>query len=264
MIAPLLKPYLRAFTHFYMQSQMDADRIQQLGGLPPESLVVAGNIKFDLLPTVDPIQKNILAHLLDINPQEDTVLTLASTHSGEDEQLLGAAMQLKKDFPELKIILAPRHPERANEIKTLLNGRGWNYALRSQLSEENPNRQPIVILDTIGELVTVYSFTTVAVMGGSFVEQGGQNPLEAISQRVPVIFGPHMYNFPEISAMILEQQAGFQVQQASEIGNIVTGLLTQPEVYDSIAENGQKLIENNRGAKELIAAGIHQALAKPG
>ncbi len=254
------RQYLRRITHFYMQSQGDADRLQDIAKLPPEQITVAGNIKFDLMPTIDPIQKNILAHLLDVVPGEDTVLTLASTHSGEDEMLLETAMQLRKDFPELKIILAPRHPERVPEIRTILNGQGIHFALRSQLSEENPNRQPVVVLDTIGELLTVYSFSTVAVMGGSFIERGGQNPLEPLSQRVPVVFGPHMFNFPEISRMILEQQAGYQVETPEALINAVTELLTQPEIYDTVAENGQQLVENNRGAKEIIAQGIRHHL----
>lgn len=262
-IRAFMRPYLRRITHFYMQSQGDADRINDIGKLPPEQITVAGNIKFDLVPTLDPIKKNILAHLLDIEPGEDTVITLASTHSGEDELLLDTAWQLRKDFPELKIILAPRHPERVNEIRTLLNGKGIHFALRSQLSEENPNRQPVVVLDTIGELLTVYSFSTVAVMGGSFIERGGQNPLEPLSQRVPVLFGPHMFNFPEISRMIVEQHAGYQVSSQEELVNAVTELLTQPEIYDSVAEHGQQLVENNRGAKEIIIQGIRAHLGDP-
>lgn len=254
-IQPLIKPCLRQITHLYMQSQADADRISELGQLPPEQLTVVGNLKFDLLPTVDPEKRRFLAHLLDIHPG-DTVLTLASTHSGEDLPLLESYLRLKKDFPELKLILAPRHPERLGEIRNILNNKAASYAVRSQLTEAEPNRQPIVVLDSIGELLTVYSLSSIAVMGGSFIERGGQNPLEPISQRVPVILGPHMHNFAEINRLVRENNAGCPVQDQEALINAVTSLLTQPEIYNGIAENGLQLIENNRGAKEIISKAI--------
>jgi 3-deoxy-D-manno-octulosonic-acid transferase len=256
-----MKPCLNQITHLYMQSQSDADRVRQLGDLPPEQLTVVGNLKFDLIPTIDPLKRAALKHLLNIN-DGDTVLTLASTHSGEDPLLLESYLQLKKDFPELKLILAPRHPERLPEIKGILNGKAVHYAVRSQLSDRNPNQQAVVVLDSIGELLTVYSFSTIAVMGGSFVEKGGQNPLEALSQRVPVIFGPHMHNFAEIRRMILDAQAGYEVQMQTELIHAVTGLLTQPEAYDSVAENGQQLLENNRGARAVMMQAIRTMLGE--
>lgn len=251
----LMKPSLSQFSQCYMQSQVDADRMQALGDLPPEQLTVVGNLKFDLTPHVDEAKKNALAHILNIQAH-DTVLTFASTHSGEDALLLEAFLQLKKDSSELKLILAPRHPERVNEIRAILNNKALGYSIRSQLSEAAPNHQDIVVLDSIGELLTVYSLSHIAVMGGSFVEKGGQNPLEPMSQRVPVIFGPHMENFAEISRMILENEAGYQVHNSAELANAVMQLLTQPEIYDSVAENGQLLLENNRGAKALILQAI--------
>jgi 3-deoxy-D-manno-octulosonic-acid transferase len=259
-IKRIMKPCLQQITHCYMQAQGDAERIRQLGDLPPEQITVAGNLKFDLNPTVDPEKRAMLSHLLNIK-EGDSILTLASTHSGEDQPLLDAYLQLKKDFPELKLILAPRHPERANEIKGVLAGMALGFSLRSQLSPEQPNRHPILILDSIGELLSVYSFSTVAVMGGSFIERGGQNPLEPLSQRVPVVFGPHMHNFAAISQLVLENKAGFQVSTAAELIHPLTELLTQPEIYDSVAEHGLQLLESNRGAKNLIGQAIRQHLA---
>lgn len=254
-IKRIMKPCLQQITHCYMQTQGDADRIQQLGDLAPERVTVAGNLKFDLNPVVNPDKRVLLGQLLNIQAG-DTIITLASTHSGEDQPLLESYLKLKKDFPELKLILAPRHPERVGEIKSILNTMALSYSIRSQLSPENPNQQPIVVLDSIGELLTVYSFSTVAVMGGSFIERGGQNPLEPLSQRVPVVFGPHMYNFAAISQMVLESKAGFQVQSAEELALPLTELLTQPEIYDTVAEHGLQLLESNRGAKNLINQAI--------
>ena len=156
-----------------------------------------------LSPAIDPTKQAVLAHLLNIGP-DDAVLTMASTHSGEDAPMIETFLRLKKDFPELKLILAPRHPERLPEIRNILNSRAIDYAVRSQLTEQHPNHRDIVILDSIGELMTLYSLSRIAVMGGSFVDKGGQNPLEPMSQRVPVIFGTSMENFAEIRRLTLE------------------------------------------------------------
>lgn len=255
----LLKPTLHRMTHLYMQSQADADRMQALGNLSTEQFTVVGNLKFDLAPGFDATKQAILSHLLNIRPN-DTLLTFASTHSGEDGLFIDTFIQLKKDFPELKMLLAPRHPERLPEIRSLLNARGLGYAVRSQLTEHHPNAQDIVVLDTIGELLTVYSFSKIAVMGGSFVEKGGQNPLEPMSQRLPVIFGPHMQNFAEIKRLTLESEAAYQVHNQAELASAITQLLTQPEVYDSMVEHGQSLLANNRGAKVLVLKAIHEHL----
>ncbi|WP_303672919.1 3-deoxy-D-manno-octulosonic acid transferase [Vampirovibrio chlorellavorus] len=258
-ITPLIKPCLHEVTHLYMQSQADADRMVRLGQLAPEQWTVAGNLKFDLIPTVDEDKQAQLAHLLNIH-RGDTVLTFASTHSGEDLPLLESYLSLKKDFPELKLILAPRHPERLAEIKTILNNKAVAYAVRSQLSATHPNQQDVLVLDSIGELLTVYSLSSIAVMGGSFIERGGQNPLEPLSQGIPVIFGPHMHNFSEISRLVIEGGAGTQVHTQDELINAVTSLLTQPEIYQMVSEKGLQLIENNRGAKAIILKAIENHL----
>lgn len=257
-IQTFITPVLQRITHFYMQSETYAERIIALGA-PEERVTVAGNIKFDINPILDPMQKNILTHLFSFTPQ-DTVLTLASTHSGEDQPLIEVFQTLKKDFPELKLVIAPRHPERVPEIKTLLNARALPFALRSQLSEEHPNETSVVVLDSIGELLTVFGLSSLAVMGGSFVDHGGQNPIEPLSQKIPVIFGPHMFNFQDIVRLILEHHAGFQVETPTDIVNLATELLTQPEIYSNVVENGQRLLEANRGAKMTLREAIESLL----
>jgi len=259
-IQTIMQPCLQQVSHFYMQSPGDAERIQRLGDLPSERITVAGNLKFDLNPMVDPSKRAFLFQLLSIQ-EGDTVLTYASTHSGEDRPLLEVYQHLKQDFPELTLILAPRHPERVNEIKGILHHLKLDFSVRSQLTPEKPNREKLVLLDSIGELLTVYSFTTVAVMGGSFIERGGQNPLEALSQGVPVVFGPYMYNFSAISQIVLEHQAGCQVQNAQVLIPTITRLLTQPEVYNSMAKQGLLLLEKNRGAKNILSQAIQTVLA---
>jgi len=258
-IQPIISSTLQRVDHWYMQSQADAERLSSLVEIDPERMTVVGNIKFDLATHVDPLKRALLKELLNFK-DSDAVLVFASTHAGEEQILLDGYLQLKRDFPELKLIIAPRHPERLPSIKALLNSLALSYSVRSQLSEESPNLSPIIILDTIGELLTVYSLSTVAVMGGSFVDKGGQNPLEAISQRVPVVFGPHMENFFEIARLIREAKAGYQAQNIHELLYAVTALLTQPEEYDTTAEKGLQMLENNRGARKVLLHGIEQIL----
>lgn len=255
-IRPLMQTVLHRFTHLYMQSEGDADRIRHLGAASGK-VTVAGNIKFDMSTAIDPIQKSILRHLFSFTPQ-DTVLTFASTHSGEDQPLLETFMRLKKDFPELKLILAPRHPERIPEIRTILKAKMLNFSLRSELSETHPNPESVVVLDTIGELQTAFALSHIAVVGGSFVTTGGHNPLEGLGQKIPVLYGPHMFNFPDMARLIQEYQAGFQVEDVDGLADRITELLTQPEFYSNVVENGQRLLVTNRGAKEVLSQAIHQ------
>lgn len=261
-LKPLMEVMLHQVHHCYMQSQGDANRIRALGDLSVEEITVVGNLKFDIQSVVDPIQKNILSHLFSFKPQ-DTVLTFASTHHGEDAPLLEVYNTLSKDFPELKLILAPRHPERREEIKNILNTKGLRYSIRSHLSEAQPNAESIIIMDSIGELLTAYALSAIAVLGGSFVDKGGQNPLEPISQEIPVLFGPDMSNFNDISQMIVESGAGYQVQDMEDLAHRITELLTQPELCDTLVENGQQLLMNNRGTKEILSHAIRGLVAKP-
>jgi 3-deoxy-D-manno-octulosonic-acid transferase len=258
-IQAIISPTLRRVSHWYMQSQADAERLRLLANIDPEQMTVAGNLKFDLAPHVNSQQQEQLKNLLNFN-EHHSVLVFASTHSGEESPLLDVYQHLRRDFPELKLIIAPRHPERLAAIKTLLNSLALSYSVRSQLSLAEPNQNPIIVLDTIGELLSIYSLATVAVMGGSFVDKGGQNPLEPISQRVPVLFGPHMENFAEIAHLICEANAGSQVQTMHELMHEITVLLTQPEQYDTIAETGLQLLENNRGARPMLLHAIDQIL----
>ena len=259
----LIRPVLQKITHCYMQTSDDAERIIALGA-DPAKVTIAGNLKFDVeIPKQASPEGHALAHLLNIQPT-DTVMTLASTHTGEDEPLIGVYQTLKKDFPELKLIVVPRHPERVPDVCTILNRKALAYRLRSQLSTSAPNDDDIVILDTIGELLTVFELSTLAVMGGSFTPRGGQNPLEPLSRNVPVIFGPHMFNFKAITRQILEQQAGFQVTEPEAIVDLATELLTQPEIASHVTDQGQHLLEANQGTLQRLSGILQQGALKNG
>ncbi|MDX2084923.1 MAG: 3-deoxy-D-manno-octulosonic acid transferase [Candidatus Melainabacteria bacterium] len=253
-LKPLLAELLPCLSHAYMQSEKDAERLIQLGALP-EKVTPVGNIKFDIPRQHQPDLLADYRQRFGIVP-EDLVLICASTHEGEDALMLEAYTRLKTDFPELKLILAPRHPERSAKIQKLLNNRAIRFSLRSRLDEQHYSVASVILLDTIGELSVLYGLATLAVIGGSFIPKGGQNPLEALRQGVPVVFGPHMFNFSDISRLILEYHAGFQVNDLDDLVNTLTALLTQPEKYNNIVENGQHLLDANQGTRRFLLEAI--------
>jgi 3-deoxy-D-manno-octulosonic-acid transferase len=248
------------YTRLLMQSSDDAERMIALG-VDPQKIMVAGNIKFDLPPLSSmPLQAELQA--LFQFPENAQVLVFASTHSGEEAILMEMAKRLFQDFPALKVVLAPRHPERAKNVATLLTEKKIAYSLRSQLSREHPHPSevPVILLDSVGELNTVFSFSTLACMGGTFVNAGGHNPLEPINAGIPVIFGPSMGNFKEITQQVLRAEAGIQVDSIETAEQHIRRLLTQPEYYQKWVQNGEKLMSHNRGVADMLIAHIEQYL----
>jgi 3-deoxy-D-manno-octulosonic-acid transferase len=190
LIRPLIADALSHFTELLMQSDADAERARQLGG---QHVLNAGNIKYALpaLPAPDPA----LAALLNI-PPDSRVVTVASTHPGEEALLWPVYQALAKDCEQLFWIWAPRHPERGDELARWLTQQGATFSQRSQLTAPNPHR--MVLLDSVGELLSVFQWSHGAIIGGSFVPWGGHNPLEPLRAGVPTVYGPHMHNFRQI------------------------------------------------------------------
>lgn len=252
----LMKPLLHRMERLLMQSQGDADRMLALGA-PAEKVQALGNIKFDINAHVDPQQVEAFRQMFGFDPTA-TVLTAASTHPGEEELVAETFIRLRKNFPTLKLVIAPRHPERVEKVRKLLNNRALRYSLRSELNEDVQSAQPIVVLDTIGELLTVFALSDAVIMGGSFVPAGGHNVLEPLSQQVPVVYGPYMFNFPEINRWLLEHRAAVQVETLDELVSTLTGWLTQPEKTAHLVENGQRLLMQHRGIKDQLVTVINQ------
>lgn len=255
----LMKHVLSHVDFFYMQGDHDADRIMKIGA---ERLKVGimGNFKFDI--TFDP--SNNPAWLEGIKGR---VLLAASTHKGEEDILLDAFELTRKSFPDLKLIIAPRHPERFHEVEEILKQRASKYMRKTQLSSLNAamlrnNGDPapsikeewqypadILLLDTIGELSQVFSKVTIAFIGGSLVPIGGHNILEPAFWAKPTIFGPHMDNFP-FAADFLVNSAAVQVKDAHDIFSVVTELLNNSIMAERMGQNAKILVEKNTGAIE--------------
>jgi 3-deoxy-D-manno-octulosonic-acid transferase len=253
------RPMLAHLNLALMQTEEDAKRIRLLG-MSPKGIQVVGNSKFDATFEVDEGQVQYFRQLLGLAPT-DWLLTVASTHPGEETMAMTLFERLKVSFPSLKMVLAPRHPHRCEAVHKQLVSRSLRHSLRSELSPEHPNTQPIVVLDTIGELLAVYSLSQAAIVCGSFTPIGGHNLLEAIALQTPVIYGPYMFNFKEVSAMVQQAGAGVQVPTMDDAEQRLVNWITQPEQLCQVVVAGQQLMEAHRGANTRLAKRIlHQLL----
>jgi 3-deoxy-D-manno-octulosonic-acid transferase len=242
------------------QTRADAQRLRNLGAA--ESLVkVTGNLKFDV--EVPPTLLAEGAALRDAWGRERPVWIAASTHDGEERRVLEAFALLRRMLP-LLLVLVPRHPERFAAVARLCRRRGYRTALRSRCPGALPAGTEVLVGDTMGELQRLYAAADVAFIGGSLVPRGGQNLLEACAVRVPVLFGPHMFHFEEISAMALERGAARQVHDVPALASAVALYFEQPALRRAAGEAAYTLVTDNRGALERTLALIEQTLRRAG
>jgi 3-deoxy-D-manno-octulosonic-acid transferase len=243
-----MKEMLSYIDYLYMQSNGDADRIKLLGA-PKEKVGVMGNFKFDVALDNE-------APLTWLDHVEGKIFLAASTHEGEDEIILGAFLMIKKRYKKVRLIIAPRHPERFSNVEELIRESGFNYLKRSSISDERRTTDDefpdIILLDTIGELSRAFSRVSIAFIGGSLVPVGGHNILEPAYWSKPIIFGPHMNNFP-ISKEFLEKSAAIQVTHADNISETVVDILLTEEKAAGLGKNAKAIVEKNTGA-------VHKAL----
>lgn len=253
------------------QSQKDADRFIALGA-PPQRARVSGNSKFDEnSPHVPPEEQAKWRQDLGLS-RESAVWLAASTHPGEDEPILDAFDRLRAGHPDLELVIAPRHPERGDEIEKLVSEHGYATYRRSRVLAEQQQGKDIdlrsttqvrvVILDTIGELNRLFSIATLVFMGGSLVPRGGHNILQPLAQGKPVIFGPHMHNFQDITDLALDQQAAIQVQHASQLFEVTDRLLSSPAERELYQTKGQSLLQEQSGASQRMVSELAPLLSE--
>jgi len=239
-------------------SPPDLQRLQQLG-LAPSRLHLAGNLKYDrLLRGKDESRLREFRTLLAADPSRPVWLA-ASTHPGEEDMVLDAYQALLAPYPALELIVAPRHPERAPDLERVLSRRGLPYQLWTRLkSGRETRRHPVVIIDTIGDLFTLYGAADVAFIGGSLVPHGGQNLIEPAAWGRAPLYGPHLNNFLWAQAILEEAGAGIMVTDAASLARAVRHLLDHPEIRDDLGRRAQSALIPHQGAArrqaELIAS----------
>ncbi|MDI6606765.1 MAG: 3-deoxy-D-manno-octulosonic acid transferase, partial [Candidatus Omnitrophota bacterium] len=246
----LLKPVLDKINLFCMQSERDAARLSRLG-VVQDKIKISGNMKFDAAGfTMEAGQLLRCRKLLGLDPA-DKLVVYASTHRGEEEGLLQAYGRLKQAFLELKLIIAPRHPERAGEIEKLVLKYGFKPALISRLGRQAgrpAGRQTVFILDSVGELVNYYAVADIVFVGGSLVNKGGHNILEPAFLEKPILFGPHMSNFRDIAELFIKNKAAIMIDNQRELEKNIEALLSNPERGLELGRRARQVILENQGA----------------
>ncbi|TCO79552.1 3-deoxy-D-manno-octulosonic-acid transferase [Plasticicumulans lactativorans] len=237
------------------QADADAERFRTLGAPRVE---VLGNLKYDLsLP--EGVSAAGAALRAALGAGQRPVLIAASTHAGEDEAVLDAAAMLRGRFAELLLILVPRHPERFDGVAELVRRRGLRVLRRSR---DAPAAGAEVYLgDTLGELLLLYAAADLAWVGGSFAAVGGHNVLEPAALGLPVLFGPHMFNFAEAERLLLDADAAQRVADAAGLAARAADWLADPAAARAAGARGRAAVAANRGALERLLARIETVLA---
>jgi 3-deoxy-D-manno-octulosonic-acid transferase len=189
-----------------------------------------------------------------LNLEGRPVFLAASTHPGENEAVLTAYQQLLAPYPSLILILAPRHPERAEDIGRLVSQRGltWQWWHRIKAGEET-RTQPVVLIDTIGDLMSLYSVADVAFVGGSLIPHGGQNILEPAAWGVAPLYGPHVSNFLWAKDILDAAQAGIMVQEAASLADAARKLLDHPTLSRELGARALASLTPHQGAAQRQA-----------
>ncbi len=244
-----IRPILKKIKQFCVQSQTDALRLENLG-VAKENIQVTGNVKFDInLDDAARINPSVYRQKLWLT-QDDKLLVCGSTHPEEEELIFKAYKELLVTFPKLKLLIAPRHPQRSNDIANLAADNGFMPIQISSITGSCPTciNKVVFILDVIGELFNYYAAADIVFMGGSLVKTGGHNIIEPASLQKPVIFGPHMFNFRDISELFLKNKAAVMVQNQVELVAKIKEILLNVSAAKEMAERSYGLIIANRGA----------------
>ncbi len=248
------KECLKYISLFLMQTEEDRARMIEIGA-DPRKTRVAGNLKFDqTFPQFAQEGKEKLARFLRLQGEEK-VFIAGSTHPGEEEILISLYQELKRIDPHLLLILAPRHLERLDEVEKILRKESVSWMRKSSISggdDLNRERPDVILLDTMGELMTLYSIGSLVFIGGSLVAIGGHNPLEPLFYKKCVLFGPHMFNFLEISNHLIDAGGAIQVSGKEELFAQVKRLLSNPSEREKLGERGYQFLKKHQGATERM------------
>ncbi len=247
----LFKPTLNHFTHCFVQSLGDQDKLIRLG-VPPEKITIAGQLKYDLAPPDGMAVQRFKEALSFMH--KDIIFTFGSIRTGEDDMLLPIVPQLLKFSPDVRVLLAPRHLKNIQVLQDKLAKIGVASTLRSRMQQETvPER--VVLLDTMGELAVSYAFARAAFVGGTLVPIGGHNLMEPALAAVPVCFGPYVSNVMEAAHMLLQSGGGFQVKSASELAETFQKFM-DADFAKQAGKKAHESVISMKGATDKTVQGV--------
>ncbi|RLC28529.1 MAG: hypothetical protein DRH37_09345 [Deltaproteobacteria bacterium] len=255
----LFRPAFNTFVRIFPQSRAEADRYRRIG-VTESRIGHCGNLKFDIPPvSVTQSELQTLKNALGFNPQ-DPVLLAGSTHPGEETIIHSVFQRLRKRHPALKLLLVPRDPLRAKQVAAIFRESG--YVVRCY-SDSPVQSADVCVVNVLGKLAGLYVAADVAFIGGSLVHRGGQNPLEAAAAGKPVLFGPHMTNFPDISRLLLESGGAWQVRDEMELFARCDTLLADPEQAVETGRKGQSIVRTHSGTTRHVVEDIRGIISAP-
>jgi 3-deoxy-D-manno-octulosonic-acid transferase len=256
-LRPLLGPIFGPVDRFGMQSAADRQRLLDLG-VPAERVVVSGNLKFETpAQRANPELAAALRSLAGGRP----ILVVGSTMSGEEEAVLAAFRQIGGGDRVL-LVLAPRHPERWNEVAALVEAEGVSLTRRTDLNTSSSQATDILLLDSLGELAAIYEVGLGCFVGGTLVPTGGHNPLEAALHGVAISVGPSMENFREIAAAFEKENAWRQVASSDELASVWNTWISEPDKAAALGKRGLAVIAANQGSLRTTTALLEPLVEK--
>lgn len=253
-VRPLVRNTLACFTLIAARGPEDAGRFIALGA-PSMRVEALGNLKFDLELAPEIVLRGRQWRGL-LGPGRP-VWIAASTHPGEEAQVLEAHRRVLNEHPNALLLLAPRHPERVGEVVRLIEAAKLGYVLRSglpPLPPEGGRKLQVVVIDTLGELMDFYAASDLAFVGGSLVAHGGHNPLEPAALGLPVLSGPQVGNFAEVYAAMFQAKTALKVEDAQGLGQAVVALMDNAEKRKTLGEGARAWLATHRGALGRLLA----------
>jgi 3-deoxy-D-manno-octulosonic-acid transferase len=239
---------LQNFDALCLKSNADSERMIHLGA-PPTTIHVTGDLKFHHISAAAEADNERLRRELRLSSQGEPIFIAGSTHEGEEEIILRVFKELQRDFPQLILILAPRHLQRIPRVESILKTHRVRWVRRTMISEEH-RPEEVILLDTLGELSALYGLGTVIFVGGSFGRVGGHNVLEVLNLGTGVIFGPHMENVSDIAQLVVKKGAGVQVSTPDELREVLVRLIADPSLRKGMGLKGLALLQEHQGALE--------------
>jgi len=243
---------LRRIDLYCVQNGVYADRLARLG-VPLDRIHVTGTMKYDTIETEEEASADATVKRdLGLSPRE-TVVVGGSTHPPEEEELLGAFSELRREIPDLRLVLAPRRPERIGEIADAVRRRGFVPLRRTEMPLGGPriaDPAAVVLIDTIGELSRIYRAASVVFIGGSLIPHGGQNMMEAAGLGKAVMFGPFVFNFQDSVEVLLRDRAAVQLRNADDLLPELRRLLGDASYREEMGRRARDAIRKNQGASQ--------------
>jgi 3-deoxy-D-manno-octulosonic-acid transferase len=247
----LFRPLFRSFAGVGCQNEEDAQRLRDVG-CREKNVRVVGNLKFDAAKLGEHRSLNVRGLLRQVGVTEDApVLVAGSTHDGEELLLVEMAARLRLKFPDLFLVVVPRHFERCKDIGQKFRSRGVKFIYRNEVftrTQLRPREVDCLLVNTTGELKFFYEPASVVFVGKSLTAMGGQNPIEPGAQGKAIVFGPNMQNFADITRSFLKRDAAVQVKSPDELERVVGELLANSQRRAELGGHALEVVAENLGA----------------